>query len=395
MPARPRLELRLTLGFGLAMALLLATMAIILYLAMGAVLLDEIDTGLRERAATVEAGLPSDASLTTSPALVEPNEAFVQVLRPSGAVIATSGPPARVIGATEARTTRPHLLTRRVANIAGQARILTLPVTTHGQRYVVVVGASLADRTDALRMVTRFFLIAGPIALALASAAGWLVARRALATAMTTERRFLDHASHELRTPLTALKAELDLAAARPRTAHELEDAIHSAAEETDRLVRLANDLLVLSRARAGRVTITREPVSLRELIYASSNAFRARAASRGVTITTDVPEIDVEVDAARMRQALDNLLDNALRHARQSVSVISRVDGHDLSIEVTDDGPGFTPETAHHAFDPFSVGGLGLSIVQTIAQAHDGHATIEPNLPAGGARVTLQSTTR
>ncbi len=377
------------------MALLLATMAIILYIAMGAVLLDEVDTGRRERAAIIEAGLPSDISLTTSPALVEPNEAFAQVLRPDGAMVATSGPPNQAISATEARTTRPHLSTLRIADVTGQARILTLPVTTHDAHYVVVVGASLSDRTDALHMVTRFFLIAGPIALALASAAGWLVARRALATAMTTERRFLDHASHELRTPLTALKAELDLAASRPRTANELEDAIHSAAEETDRLVRLANDLLVLSRARAGRVSVTREPVSLRELINASSNAFRARAASRGVTITTDVPETDVEVDAARMRQALDNLLDNALRHARQSVSVISRVDGNDLSIEVTDDGPGFTTETGQQAFDPFTVGGLGLSIVETIAQAQGGHAKIEPNLPAGGARVTLRGTTR
>src|SRR5262245_38498858 len=161
------------------MALLLATMATVLYLAIGAVLLDEVDTGLRERAATIQAGLPGDVSLVTASALVEPNEAFAQVLRPDGAVVATSGRGRGLLTAAEAHATRPHFATTRVPEIAGHARILTLPVTTHGEQYVVVVGASLADRADALRMVVRFFLIVGPLALALASLAGWVVARRA------------------------------------------------------------------------------------------------------------------------------------------------------------------------------------------------------------------------
>ena len=393
---RIRLEARLTLGFALAMALLLATMATVLYVAIAAVLLDEVDTGLRERAATIQTQLPRTTALAPSTALVERQEAFAQVVRPDGTVIATGGTRNVVIGTAEARSTvRAHLTTRRLPGVADRARILVVPTSSGDGRVLVVVGASLADRSDALRMIVRFFLIAGPLALLLASAAGWLVARRALATAIANERRFLDHASHELRTPLTALKTELELAAVRPRTTTELQDAVVSAAEETDRLVCLANDLLLLSRARAGRFEITRQAVSLRALIDEAETAWLTRAAACGVTITTDAPDVTVSVDQMRMRQLLDNLLDNALQHARRSISVRAEVNDDHLRIEIADDGPGFDAHSTARAFEPFALGGLGLSIVQTIAEGHGGHALIETNGPVGGTRVTVRCATR
>jgi len=116
---RIRLEARLTLGFGLAMAALLATMATVLYVSIGAVLLDEVDTGLRERAATIEAALPDTTSMSTSKALVEPQEAFAQVLRIDGSIVATTGTPNVVISAADARATvRPRVTTQRIAGVA-------------------------------------------------------------------------------------------------------------------------------------------------------------------------------------------------------------------------------------------------------------------------------------
>src|SRR5262249_8824118 len=113
-----------------------------------------------------------------------------------------------------------------------------------------------------------------------------------------------------------------------------------------------------------------------------------ARAADRGITITTETSDATVEIDHVRMRQALDNLLDNALKHAQSTVSVCATVHEDALIIEVADDGRGFDATAKDHAFEPFAAGGLGLSIVQQIARAHGGRAYIESN--GCGARVTL-----
>jgi two-component system OmpR family sensor kinase len=391
---RLRIEVRLTLGFASAMALLLVVMASVLYVTLGAVLLDEVDTGLRERAATIEAALPRVSSLSMSTALVEPREAFAQVSNADGTVIATSGTPNFTLDATAARSVvRTSVTSHTIPGVADRARVLILPASDHGRRYVIVVGASLSDRADALQMVLRFFLVGGPLALIAASIAGWLVARRALATAIATERNFLDHASHELRAPLTALKAELDLATSRPRSQSELEAAVRGAADETDRLVRLAGDLLLLSRSRAGRLGVVREDVALRALVDESVAAFRARAAEAGISITSDAPDLIVAVDRVRVRQALDNLLDNAIRHARSSAVLRVAVDsGNDLQIDIEDDGPGFDPRTGTRAFEPFAVGGLGLSIVRTIAEAHGGRARILSTGAGGHVQVTMAS---
>src|SRR5439155_15173662 len=127
------------------------------------------------------------------------------------------------------------------------------------------------------------------------------------------ERRFLDDASHELRTPLTALKAELDVARSRPRSAEELTRALASASDETDRLARMAEDLLVLSRAHGGVLPIRRPETELGQLLSAAAALFAARAASAGVTIKTGTTDGVAFVDGVRVRQAVDNLLDNAL----------------------------------------------------------------------------------
>ena len=108
-----------------------------------------------------------------------------------------------------------------------------------------------------------------------------------LEAAFEHERRFLGDASHELRTPLALLRAELELAVRRPRSRAELEAALHSAVEETERLSRLADDLLLIARADQGRLPVRLEPVSTRRLLETVRDRSVLRGESLGRTIRT------------------------------------------------------------------------------------------------------------
>jgi hypothetical protein len=221
--------------------------------------------------------------------------------------------------------------------------------------------------------------------------------------AIERERRFVDDASHELRTPLANLRAELDLALRRARTTEELEAALRSASEETDRLVRLAEDLLVLARAKGARLPVRREELDPGELVRDIVGTFAGRASERGILLEHHEQDgLRASVDPLRIRQAVGNLIDNALRHTPPSgrVSVdLARRDG-DLAITVADTGAGFSPTFVPRAFEPFSRddaartrtdggAGLGLAIVRAIAEAHGGSVEVR-NRAQGGAEVIL-----
>jgi two-component system, OmpR family, sensor kinase len=437
------LRLRVTGAFAAAMAALLILMAAVLHVWLRNELLDEIDTGLRLRAATIAANvsrLPDIA--TVDEHLAERREAFAQIVDARG-VVTRGSPKAPVVDAAAAlRDGTPRITTRSIPGFQGHTRVLTVPArTAHGDRYVVVVGASTSDEVDASRALLRIFAIGGPIALALAATAGWFAAgvalrpvermrRRAaavsssdttvrvdvprtgdelerlaatlnamldrLAAAAARERELLDRASHELRTPVTALKAELDLALSRPRSPDELAAALRSASDEADRLAMLADDLLVVARARGGAVPVQRTETALVPMLAASARRFTARAREHGVDVVVAGPsELAGDVDEQRMAQAVDNLLDNAIRHARSRVTLTASADAPgDVTITVTDDGCGFDAHLARQAFQPFTHDphsngtGLGLAIVALIAAAHGGTArivmpsTVEITLP-------------
>ncbi len=446
LPAR----LRLTLAFAVAMVALFAGSGAGVYATVGDALLDELDTGLRARAAIIEADLsaPGFRLVAPSPGLLELTEEFVQIVRRDGTVIDSSPGiagntlPAPLLGTVTAQ----RFFQRHVAGVAGTARLLALPGRRGSTPVILVVGASMSDRSDAMHRIAIFLAAGGPLAVLLASVIGWLLAGAALRpielmrrqasaisasgldhrlsvpeakdemrrlagtlndmlsrldASISSERRFLDNASHELRTPLTALKTELDIALHRPRGPEELVAALRSASEEADRLSRMADDLLVLARAQ-GRLPILRAPVSLAALVAASCRLFAARAAAADVRIAVVAPDATVLIDQARVRQAVDNLLDNALRHAPPGSSIGLRADvtDHVVRIIVEDAGPGFPPEWHDRAFYPFERAptvngtgddgtGLGLAIVRAVAEGHAGTVIIEPGFTAG-ARVVM-----
>ncbi|MFB7758161.1 sensor histidine kinase, partial [Streptomyces sp. NPDC056121] len=221
-------------------------------------------------------------------------------------------------------------------------------------------------------------------------------------------RRFAADAGHELRTPLTTLKAELELAGQPGRTRDELIAAVTAAAQDTDRLIRLSEDLLLLSRTDERRPVVRPEPLAPAELLAAAVRSAASRAATRSVRVRLRTDDgVRVVADPDRLRQAVDNLLDNALRYAPHGsdidVSLTLRGPGPDARavIEVRDHGPGFPRAFLPHAFERFrranaarsrheGGAGLGLAIVRAIAQAHGGTATAD-NAPGGGARVRLE----
>jgi signal transduction histidine kinase len=218
-----------------------------------------------------------------------------------------------------------------------------------------------------------------------------------LQEAAEREQRLLDDASHELRTPLSILKAALDLTLSREREPAELLAALHSASEETDRLARLAEDLLVLSRSRAAGLRIHRMSTPLRDLVGRACAGHQTRAREYGARIEWQAPAADVQVDPMRLRQALDNLLDNAIRHGQGTGGLI-RVDAHVsggvVTITAENSGAGFASDLLPRAFEPFVRGhggaaaehgaGLGLAIVQAVAKVHGGTAVAE-NIPGRG----------
>jgi two-component system, OmpR family, sensor kinase len=237
---------------------------------------------------------------------------------------------------------------------------------------------------------------------ALAGTMNELLAR--LHGALARQRGFVADASHELRSPLAVLGAELELAGRPGRSRDELATAVANADDEVARLTRITNDLLVLARSDEGRLPVRPVPADVGDLLESSVAAAAGRARAAGVDCATDVPaDLVAMIDQDRIRQAVDNMIDNALRFAPAGSAVTVRGEraGTDLVIEVADAGPGFPADYLPHAFERFrrpdagrarSEGGagLGLAIVAAIAAAHGGTASAS-NSPDGGAVVTMR----
>lgn len=443
------IAVRVTLVFAGAMALVLAGVGVFLYLRLSAELTATIEQNLRSRAADVTALIrQADSGLSDagrSP-LTERGENLSQILSSGGRVIDSSpllrdGP---LLSSAELRRAIEHTVYLTSSRGGEPARLLATPVDAQDQRLVVVVGTPLDERDDAVRNLGRLLLIGGPFALLLAALAGFValtmalrpvesMRRRAAAiedavsparlpvpaandvisrlgrtlnemlgrleASVARERRFVSDASHELRTPLTVLKGELEIALLRKRSAEELESALRTAAVETDRLVQLAEDLLVIARVDQGRLPVRAAELDVSEVLHGVQQRFAQRAADQGVRLEVrDCRGLLLVADALRLEQALGNLVDNALRHGAGRVELACEASSVGVALHVCDDGEGFPPEFISAAFERFTRAdhargrggaGLGLSIVEAIARAHGGSVGAR-NRDGGGADVWL-----
>lgn len=390
------LRVRLTAAFTGSMAVVLAGLAVFLYARLESELQRNIDLELRSRAGVITAAVTdrNPAPVDAARSVIDPDESFAQVLDPSTGGIVDSSRAVRSLPMLDRSQLReltgPTFFSKHVVGVGDLTRLLAVPVRVAGRELVVVVGANLGDKNEALHRLLLLLSLGIPAALLLASGIGWLVAGAALRpldAALAAERRFIDEASHDLRTPVGVLKAELDLALMRPRSKEELEQTLRTAAGQTDHLVRLTEDLLVHARTRRGPMRVLREAVALPQFCADCAGPFR----TAGKSVEVEAADQVVQVDPVLLRQAVRNLLENAFAHGG-GLDVALRAtcaDGR-VSVSVSDTGPGLPPELQGRLERAETgVDGLGLSIVAAVAEGHGGFAVAEA-APAGGARVTI-----
>jgi signal transduction histidine kinase len=218
-------------------------------------------------------------------------------------------------------------------------------------------------------------------------------------------RNLLADVAHELRTPLTVLQGNMRAILDEVFPCDDKE--IARMYEHTRFLSRLVNDLHELAQAEAKQLPLDRQKTDLTQLITATSDTFRPDAETKEVTLnvdlSTDLPAI--QVDAARLKQVLQNLLVNALRHtpAGGTITVGAEADTHTVCLTIADTGEGIPPEHLAHIFDRFyradparsrdrGGAGLGLAIVRAIVEAHGGTITVaSEGVPGQGSTFTIQ----
>ncbi len=211
-------------------------------------------------------------------------------------------------------------------------------------------------------------------------------------------RRFVADASHELRTPLAVIRGEADVALSQERTAAEYRESLGVVLDESRRLSRLVDDLLNLARADAGRIKLQVEDFYLNELVADCCRSLSPLAAERRITLECRcAADVSFQGDEQLLRRLVLNLLDNALRYTPEGGRVEAVVEAGERGVRllVSDNGPGIPPEAAPHVFERFYRAdkarsradggfGLGLSIVQWIAETHKGAVRLDTRSNAG-----------
>jgi signal transduction histidine kinase len=429
------------------MAVVLAATGVFIYVRYQSELDATINAGLSSRADELAAEV-RQAVLEGDQRLVGRADTYAEVLSAGGRVLDSS----ETIGSRallsppelRAALRGPLLVNRGSApGLNESTRLLAVPASSRGEGRVVVVGTSTADRDDSLSDLLQLLLIGEPVALLLASLAAYWVAAAALrpveamraraesisaaapderlpvppsgdeiarlgetlnemlgrlGEAIEHERAFVADASHELRTPLAILRTELELALAEGRTPAELRAALASAAEETDRLTQLAEDLLTIAQTEGGELPLRLGPVELDELLESVRRRFARRAEEEGREIVLEGAGLELGADRLRLDQAIGSVVDNALRYGAGTITIAAAERGGVVEIAVRDQGRGFPEPFLDRAFERFSRAapsrrdggsGLGLAIVRTVARAHGGEARAANPL-GGGAEVTL-----
>ena len=422
---------------------LAATAVVLLALAAGSVLLvwfqyealresaeDTVEQRAEEVARRVEAGGPSAELLPDDGEDSDDDDLIIRVATKDGRVLVpSSGRVPSDIDLVEEGLSDGYAVAKEDAEF-------------EGVEYVVTVAASLEDAAESANVLVPPLVLGVPILGLVVGATTWWLTGRALQpveriraevseigeealdrrvpvpgsrdevhllavtmnemlgrleSSQHRQRRFVSDASHELRTPLAVLRQTGEVARQYPHAmgSEELADTV---LEESARMQRLVEQLLVLARSDEGRLLAERRDVDLDDLVLAEAG--RARAAGLAVD-TTGVGPGRVLGDAGALAQVVRNLVDNALRHAAGQVRLTLTSEAGAVVLAVEDDGPGVPAEERERVFERFvrldearashdGGSGLGLAIVREIARQHGGDATIDAS-DLGGARVVVR----
>ncbi len=456
------LRVRLTLWYGTALALILVVFGGALYAVLAHGLRDQIDRSLEETASVavraleqhrVGPFLPFEDLAAEFPELAVLDKSF-QIFSPAGKV-AIQSPNLGRLDIPLSRTALEAALSGRATFESARFpngstyRLLSVPIVFNGALLnIVQAGTSLRPVEETLRRLLLVLLVSLPVALAAALAGGWFLAGRALrpveaitlaaqriAAGDLTQRltvssspdeigrlaatfndmiarleasfqevrRFSADASHELRTPLTVMKGETELALRRPRPADDYRLVLESSLEEIDRMTRIVDELLFLSRADLGEVPLQSLPVRLDALVEDIQRQATVLGQEPGVQVVVGTVEpVTVIGDELRLRELVLNLVDNAVKYSHPGGKVEMALirEKNTSRLSVVDYGIGIPPEAQARIFDRFyrtdtarahakKGTGLGLSICKWIAEAHHGRIEVQ-SAPGVGSKFTV-----
>lgn len=418
-------------------ALLAGSLALVAIL--GNTLTREVLNAARLRAGEVAAVLESGIQ-PSMVALLEEDDALVQVLDEDGAVVASSP---TIEGERPLARLRPGESSEiGVAGDDDDFLAVAASADTPQGRYIVLVARALEEVTESTRTVSGVLVIGLPVLLLVVAATTWRVVGRALAPvdairseveeissvelhrrvpelpgddeiarlastmnrmldrleqAQARQRRFISDASHELRSPVASIRQHAEVALAHPErtTASELAETVLA---EDLRVQRLVEGLLVLARADEHTLQLRRRPLDLDDLVF--DEARRLRETTDLDVRTEGVSAGRVQGDAAGLARVVRNLGDNAARHAHSRISFAVAVRNGTVVLSVDDDGPGIGQADRERVFDRFvrlddarardhGGSGLGLAIVAELIRAHGGSVNVSDS-PLGGARVEV-----
>ncbi len=451
------LRVRLTLWYGTALALVLIIFSVVLYAITARSLRDTVDESLEDTAMTAVRSLEErgflplineEELLSQFPELTRIDK-FFQIFSPSGTITIRSPN----IKQHEVPLSRTAL----DAAFAGQRifesakypkepplRLISVPIMYRGNLlYIVQVGTSMESVGETLQRFLVLLVVAIPIALAVSLAGGWFLAGRALRpvdkitlaaqriaagdlsqrlsmpaahdeigrlaatfnnmigrldTSFRQIRQFTSDASHELRTPLTVMKGETDLVLRRPRLLDDYKLVLESNLEEIDRMTRIVDELLFLSRADMGEVRVESLPVAMESLVQDIHRQAKLLAQDRNIEVLLGtVMPVVVQGDDLRLRELLLNLVENAMKysHPGGKVEISLLNDGREARLSVTDQGIGIAPADHKKIFQRFfrtdvarghtkKGTGLGLAICAWIAELHKGRVGVKSDLGQG-----------
>jgi len=316
---------------------------------------------------------------------------------------------------------------------AHDLRMTLSPQRIGGNDYFLVVAQSLDEQKELLEQLRHAMLVTIPLALLIAAAGGYLLARKSLAPvavmsakaraigaanlservevanpadelgqlALTlnallerleqsfdSQRRFMADASHELRTPVAILQGELDVTLSRDdRDAREYRDSLQIMRKSVQRLTRIVRDLFLLARGDAGQYPMRVERFYLDDVVAQTVQGFRTLAAERGVALSEEHEhDLTMRGDEDLVQRMAGNLIENAIKHVPAGGRVLVRTSASagELRIEVHDSGGGVPAELRERIFERFfrvdgaHGTGLGLPIARWIAEAHGGRVWLD-----------------
>ena len=451
------LRVRLTLWYGTALALILIIFSTVLYVMTARSLRDAVDQSLEGTAAAAVRALEERGFLplvdegelmSQFPELARIDK-FFQIFSPSGTITIRSP------------NVKQHELplSRRALEVAYSGhslfesaqypkepplRLISVPIVYRGSLlYIIQVGTTMDSVEHTLNRLLLVLLVSMPVTLAVSLAGGWFMAGRALRpvdaitlaaqriaegdltqrltapasadeigrltntfndmidrleTSFRQIRQFSSDVSHEMRTPLTVMRGETELALRRPRENEDYKAVMESNLEEIDRMTRIVDELLFLSRADMGEVKMEHLTVPLDWLIedVQRQASLLGQEQNIQVALISNVPAV-VSGDELRLRELFLNLVDNAIKYSRfgGTVEMALTIEQGQARLSVTDHGIGIAEEDWPQIFDRFyrtdnarahtkKGTGLGLAICSWIAESHHGRIEVQSQVGEG-----------